>query len=107
MLHFISTFIVHPYVLAVYGVLLWQFEQYFESKGNFSNFFIKSRKNIYRSLIWVGIVVVFDDEIMSQYNEWAEMDYKDIPLYFYTIAGFFIDFIRSRFIDKVKEKITE
>lgn len=70
----------------------------------FKDFIKKSRKNIYRSLIWVGIVVVFDDEIMAEYNQWAEMDYQEIPLYFYTIAGFFIDFIRDKFIDKINKK---
>lgn len=102
MLHLLNTIILHPYVLAIYGVILWQVEQWYKSRSSFGEFIRKSRKNIYRSLVWVGIVVVFDDEIMSQYNEWAEMDYKEIPLYFYTLAGFFIDVIRSKFIDKVK-----
>ena len=102
MLHTIETIIIHPYVLAIYGVLLWQVEQWYKSRSSFGEFFSKSKRNIYRSLVWVGIVVVFDDEIMSQYNEWAAMDYKEIPLYFYTLAGFFIDVIRSKFIDKVK-----
>jgi hypothetical protein len=102
MVHIINAIIFHPYFLAVYGVLLWQTEQWFESKSKFNVFIRSSQRNIGRSLIWVGLVVVFDDEIMRKYNQWAELDYTEIPLYFYTIAGFFIDLIRSKFIDKIK-----
>jgi len=92
----------HEYMLAVYGVLLWQVEQYFSSKLDFKEFLGKSVKNVGRSLIWVGIVVVFDDEILAKYNHWAAVDYETAPLYMYTVAGFFIDFIRSKIADRLK-----
>lgn len=96
MIEAIEKLIFHEYVLAVYGVLLWQIEQYFVSKDSFKVFLSKSHKNIGRSLIWVGIVVVFDDEILAKYNQLAAMDYKEMPIYMYTVAGFFIDMIRTR-----------
>jgi hypothetical protein len=102
LVHLVNAVISHPYSLAVYGVLLWQVEQWFESKENWRTFLGHSQRNIGRSLIWVGVVVVFDDEIMAKYNHWAAVDYAVIPLWFYTAAGFFIDLIRSKFIDRVK-----
>jgi hypothetical protein len=87
----------HEYLLALYGVLLWQVEQFFHYEGTLIEYVKQSYKTIGRSLIWVGIVVVFDDEILAKYNEWAEKDYSDIPLIGYTIAGFFIDIIRTKF----------
>lgn len=101
MIDTINAFIFHPYVLAIYGVLLWQVEQYFALKKPFKQFFETALPNIGRSLIWVGIVVVFDDEILGKYNHWAAVDYVEAPLYFYTIAGFFIDFIRSQISKKL------
>jgi hypothetical protein len=49
----------------------------------------------------VGIIVVFDDEILAKYNEWAAMDYADAPLYMYTMAGFFIDMIRTKITSSI------
>lgn len=94
--------IIHPYFLAVYGVLLWQVEQWFSSKKPFKDFWKDAHRNVGRSLIWVGLVVVFDDEIESKYNLWAASDIKlENHLYFYTIAGFFIDLIRSKYFPKI------
>jgi hypothetical protein len=101
MLELISKILTHEYLLAVYGVLLWQVEQYFESKDTIKEFAKKSHKNIGRSLIWVGIVVVFDDELLAKYNHWAALDYVETPLYMYTVAGFFIDLIRSKIFSKL------
>jgi hypothetical protein len=101
MYELISKILTHEYILAVYGVLLWQVEQYFESKDNLKTFLKHSSKNIGRSLIWVGVVVVFDDELLAKYNHWAAMDFKEVPSYMYTISGFFIDFIRSQLTSKI------
>lgn len=90
----------HEYVLAVYGVLLWQVEQWYRSKKPFKDFYKESYHNIGRSLIWVGIVIVFDDEILAKYNQWAAMDYMVVPIYMYTVAGFFIDLIRSKIFNR-------
>jgi len=97
----INSVILHPYVLAMYGVLLFQVEQYLSLKKPFAEFWEISKGNVYRSLVWVGLVVVFDDEILTQYNHWAAKDYEQMPLYMYTIAGFFIDFIRTKITKKV------
>lgn len=97
----LNSVIFHPYVLAVYGVLLWQVEQYFSSKKPFAAFAESALPNVGRSLIWVGLIVVFDDEIAGKYNQWAAVDYVEIPLYFYTVAGFFIDVIRTRVSKKI------
>lgn len=98
----LNSIILHPYVLAIYGVLLWQVEQFFSLKLPMNQFWSTAKGNIYRSMVWVGLVVVFDDELLAKYNHWAAMDYQAMPLYMYTIAGFFIDFIRSKIIDKVR-----
>ena len=48
-------------------------------------------------------IVVFDDEIIGKYNHWAASDIPNpAPIYFYTLAGFFIDIIRTKIIDKTK-----
>lgn len=101
MIGLINLILFHPYFLAVYGVLLWQVEQWYSSKKTFKEFYKESYRNIGRSLIWVGIIIVFDDEIISKYNSWAAVDYMEIPLYFYTMAGFFIDIIRTKIFNKV------
>lgn len=101
MIEAINSIILHPYILAVYGVLLWQVEQYFSSKKPLKQFIESALPNIGRSLIWVGIVVVFDDEIVGKYNLWAAVDYTEVPLYFYTIAGFFIDVIRTKVSSRI------
>lgn len=100
-MHIIERLLQHEYLLAVYGVLLWQVEQYFSHKLPFGEFIKKALPNIGRSLIWVGIIVVFDDEILAKYNHWAAVDYKEAPAYMYTVAGFFIDFIRSQISKKL------
>jgi Na+/H+-translocating membrane pyrophosphatase len=101
MIDIINSVIFHPYVLAMYGVLIFQLEQYFISKKSYKEFLQSAKGNIYRSLVWVGLVVVFDDELLSQYNNWAAKDYKQMPLYMYTVAGLFIDFIRTKITKKV------
>lgn len=101
MIQFIQNILSHEYTLAVYGVLLWQLEQYFVSSDPIKEFLNKSHKNIGRSLIWVGIIVVFDDEILTKYNEWAAMDYSEAPLFMYTVAGFFIDMIRTKITSSI------
>lgn len=102
MIQTINSIIFHPYMLAVYGVILWQVEQWYTSKKSFKEFWKDAHKNVGRSLVWVGIVVVFDDEILGKYNHWAAVDYQEMPLYMYTVAGFFIDLIRSKIIDRIK-----
>lgn len=93
---------LHPYILAVYGVLLWQVEQWYSSKKSFCEFWKESYRNIGRSMIWVGMIVVFDDELLDKYNTWAAVDVKlEEHLYYYTIAGFFVDILRSKLFSKL------
>jgi len=101
MISFINNIIFHPYILAMYGIILWQIEQYFTLKKPFKEFWKIAEGNLYRSLVWVGLVVVFDDEILAKYNIWAAQDFEQMPLYMYTVAGFFIDFIRTKITKKV------
>jgi hypothetical protein len=97
--------LVHEYSLGMYGVMLWQFEQAFTVK-QFT--FRQAFKNIGRSLVWVGAIVVFDDELLSQYNKIANLDYQYTPWWMYLGAGFCVDIIRSRFArEKVKEEDKE
>jgi hypothetical protein len=103
MIEILNKIVLHPYTLAVYGVLLWQVEQWWRSKADWRTFLKDSQRNIGRSLVWVGLVVVFDDEIIGKYNHWAASDIPNpAPIYFYTLAGFFIDIIRTKIIDKTK-----
>jgi hypothetical protein len=101
-----ETLLLHEYLLTVYGILIWQFEQYFSFNGTIKEYLKYSYRTIGRSLIWGGIIVIFDDEILAKYNEWAEYDYIDMPLYMYTVAGFFVDVIRTKItktIDSTKD----
>ena len=53
-------------------------------------------------MIWVGMIVVFDDELLDKYNTWAAVDVKlEEHLYYYTIAGFFVDILRSKLFSKL------
>jgi hypothetical protein len=91
-----ETILLHEYLLTVYGILIWQFEQYFSYNGNVKEYIKYSYKTIGRSIVWAGLIVIFDDEILAKYNQWAEYDYDYPPLYMYTVAGFFVDVIRTR-----------
>ena len=87
----------HEYLLVIYGVLLWQLEQWIESK-QLPLVFVRDKfgKNVLSALPWVGLVVAFDDELLARYNEWAVLDYASIPWYIYILMGFSIDIVRTR-----------
>ena len=96
---------LHEYLLGLYGVILWQVEQAFAKKG-FT--FIHAIRNVGRSMIWVGAIVVFDDELLSRYNAFANLDYVTPTWWMYVASGFSIDLIRSYFTkDKKDELIIE
>lgn len=84
----------HEYVLAFFGVILWQLEQlYVKPKNrNFKTF----KRNTIRSMIWIGPIIVFDDEILAQYNNFAILDYAIMPPWMYIVLGFSIDIIRTQ-----------
>jgi hypothetical protein len=90
-------FFLHEYMLVIYGVVIWQVEQWFESKKK-PLAFIRDHfgKNVISSLPWIGIVVAFDDELLARYNGWAVLDHASMPWYIYIAMGFSIDIVRSR-----------
>ena len=96
--------LLHPYMLVLYGIILWQIEQHISSK--ISNklkkeITLRDRANyIGRSLIWGSAIVVFDDEIIEFLYNNFDVDFE-AEWYFYLSAGFFIDIIRNKF---TKEK---
>jgi hypothetical protein len=91
----------HEYIVAFFGVLLWQVEQLYTHPEN-RNYKIFKR-NCIRSMIWVGPIIVFDDEILAQYNKFAIVDYDFPPWWMYFILGFGTDIIRTKFTAKVVE----
>jgi len=96
MLHTILTIITHEYTLAMYGVIAWQMEGFFRSKKTLRQYHKEAWREMGRALVWIGVVVVFDDEILAQYNRWAEMDYEKAMPWMYTAGGFFITILRSK-----------
>ena len=88
----------HEYLLAFYGVIIWQIERYFHFDGSIKDFIYKSKKNIGSSMIWVGLGVVFDDELLAQYNRIASVDYSEVPLIGYVILGFLINIIKTNIL---------
>jgi len=97
--------LLHPYMLVLYGIILWQIEQHISSKINTDlnkkKVTLRDRANyIGRSLIWGSAIVVFDDEILDFLYDNFEVDFE-AEWYFYLGAGFFIDIIRNKF---TKEK---
>jgi len=80
--------LTHEYAMACYGVLFWQLcngviKKNVDWRGHV--------QTMLKAMGWSGLIVIFDDEIMAQYNKFAELDYSYMPLYGYTVAGFFID----------------
>lgn len=97
MIQFLINFFTHEYVLILYGVLLWQIEQSIEKKLTFNESLKKIKRNLISSFVWVGFVIVFDDELLARYNEIAHVDYDEPPFFMYIISGFLIDFFRTKY----------
>lgn len=95
----ILPYITHEYMLVFYGVILWQIEQISTAwitkkpAGNRIPFII-------RSMLWGGIFVIFDDEMLTRYNAIANVDYDNPPWWMYVIIGFLVDFVRTYFFEK-------
>jgi hypothetical protein len=94
----------HEYSLVMYGVILWQVEQWLQSRTPFRGFLPTAARNIGRSMIWVGLIVVFDDELLAQYNSIAHVDYQNAPFWMYMVAGFAVDIVRGNFTKVKSEK---
>lgn len=83
----------HEYLMALYGVLAWQVWELIQSKNKIT--FKTHVHVVLKSMFWASLVVVFDDELIAQYDKFAELDYTDMPKWGYTLAGFAIDIIVS------------
>jgi len=92
----VDTILTHEYILALYGIILWQIEQHFTRNTTFQ----EKKKEVGISLIWVGMLITFDDEIVSFLNISIELTW-----YHYVGLGFFIDIIRQRITGEKKEKV--
>lgn len=90
------TILTHEYTLAMYGVLAWQLERFFRSKKNLKEYHKGAWRELGQALVWIGIVIVFDDELLAKYNEWAEIDYAEPVPWMYIAAGFFITLLRTK-----------
>jgi hypothetical protein len=97
MLDLLIKILTHEYVLTLYGVILWQIEQSIEQKLTFNESLKKIKRNVISSFVWVGFIIVFDDELLSRYNEFAHVDYDEPPFFMYIIGGFLIDFFRTKY----------
>lgn len=96
----------HEYLLAFYGVIIWQIERYFHFEGSLKDFISKSKKNVGSSMIWVGLGVVFDDELLAQYNRIASVDYSEVPLIGYVVLGFLVNILKTTILQtKIQEQL--
>jgi hypothetical protein len=105
MLDLLIKILTHEYTLTLYGVILWQIEQSIEQKLTFNESINKIKKNVISSFVWVGFIIVFDDELMARYNEFAHVDYDEPPFFMYIIGGFLIDFFRTKYKHFKQENI--
>ncbi len=96
MLTMILTILCHEYTLAMYGVVAWQLEEFFRSKKTLASYHRHAWREMGRALVWIGVIIVFDDEILQQYNSWAEQDYESAEPWMYVAGGFFVTIIRSQ-----------
>jgi hypothetical protein len=97
MVDFILNILTHEFTLTLYGVMLFHIEQCIESKLTYKESVDKIKQGIISSLIWVGFVIAFDDELLSRYNGFANVDYSDPPFFMYILGGFMVDFLRSAY----------
>lgn len=102
----ITTILTHEYTLAMYGVVAWQLNKFFMSKKTLRQYHREAWREMGQALVWVGIAVVFDDEILAQYNDWAEMDYHAPEPWMYIMAGFSITVLRTKIADRLGLKET-
>lgn len=107
----------HEYAMAVYGVMLLHIYKWFIFVGLAQKkklgwkapfkFWLLEWDDIGKSLVWVGIMIVLDDEVLGWYNGWAEVDVTDVQPWMYFVGGFFIDSLRRAIATKAKFKDPE
>jgi len=96
--------------MGVYGVLMLHLEKFFRFVNiaqknklgwkSLFKFWWLEWDDIVRSLMWFGLVVVYDDELLGKYNDWAQVDVIEAASWMYFVAGFSID----RLIVNLKKK---
>ena len=87
----------HEYVLAFYGVICWQLAEFFGTKKTWRSYWKTETRETLRSLIWIGILIAFDDELLSWYNHFTWHDKQETFPAMYFVGGFFIDYFRIKF----------
>lgn len=97
MIDFIFNILTHEFTLTLYGVMLFHIQQCIESNLSYKESKQKVKQGIISSLIWIGFVIAFDDELLSRYNEIAHVDYSDPPFFMYILGGFMVDFLRATY----------
>lgn len=95
MIDFLINILTHEFTLTLYGVMLFHIEQCIQLKTPYKESVEKVKKGVISSLIWIGFVIAFDDELLARYNEFAHVDYSDPPFFMYILGGFMVDFLRE------------
>lgn len=95
MIDFLLNIFTHEFTLTLYGVMLFHIEQCIQDKLPYKESVKNIKRGVVSSLIWVGFVIAFDDELLSRYNEFANVDYSDPPFFMYILGGFMVDFLKE------------
>lgn len=104
----IIQFLTHEYVIAFYGVVMWSLTELSSHLYSLQKITLQEVINFYRkdiiimgrSMIFVGFLVVFDDELLARYNAFMVVDYHEMTWQMYFGLGFIIEFIISKFFTK-------
>ncbi len=97
----LESLVSHEYLLVFYGVALWQLEQFLAARIKEGSAYLFNPRHILRctmrSMLWGGLLIIFDDEALAWYNSVFNIDYETPPWFFYIVGGFFIDMLRNKF----------
>jgi hypothetical protein len=102
MIGMITMILTHEYVLAMYGIVLWQISLYLKTSLSFKAFSKIAFKRMLDCLVWVGMLIVFDDEILAWYNHYAHVDYSSPPFFMYIFLGFITNILITFVTHKYK-----
>ncbi len=95
----------HEFILAIYGAGLWHVIKFLMFVGKaqkaglgwkaYRKYIFEEWDDLFLSIAVCAIAIVFDDEVMGQYNKWAESDIIELQDKHYFAMGVFIDLIRN------------
>ena len=91
----------HEYWLAVYGVIAGAVTDYSWNRNKSGNkLTFKQWRHDYkddflRDMVWVPLVVIFDDELLGAWNKTGLYTIAEVGPFFYFVTGFSIDRIIS------------